>query len=66
MDDYALVLNAGSSSLKFCVYRRPEGNTWSLEARGQIDGIGTTPRFSAKDSGGYEAAGSGGGCGCGH
>ena len=24
MDDYALVLNAGSSSLKFCVYRRPE------------------------------------------
>ena len=52
MDDYALVLNAGSSSLKFCVYRRPEGDTWSLEARGQIDGIGTTPRFTAKDSGG--------------
>ena len=25
MDDYALVLNAGSSSLKFCVYRRPDG-----------------------------------------
>ena len=24
MDDYALVLNAGSSSLKFCVFRRPE------------------------------------------
>ena len=24
MDDYALVLNAGSSSLKFCVYRRPD------------------------------------------
>ena len=23
MDDYALVLNAGSSSLKFCVFRRP-------------------------------------------
>ena len=23
MDDYALVFNAGSSSLKFCVYRRP-------------------------------------------
>ncbi len=52
MDDYALVLNAGSSSLKFCVYRRPEGQMWSLEARGQIDGIGTTPRFTAKDSGG--------------
>jgi acetate kinase len=52
MDDYALVLNAGSSSLKFCVYRRPEGRNWSLEARGQIDGIGTSPRFTARDSGG--------------
>jgi acetate kinase len=52
MDDYALVLNAGSSSLKFCVYRRPEDGTWSLEARGQIDGIGTSPRFTAKDSDG--------------
>ena len=31
MDDYALVLNAGSSSLKFCVYRRPDA---SLAARG--------------------------------
>ena len=35
MDDYALVLNAGSSSLKFCVYRRrPDGDPWRLEARG--------------------------------
>ena len=25
MDTYALVLNAGSSSLKFCVYRPPGG-----------------------------------------
>ena len=51
MDDYALVLNAGSSSLKFCVYRRPAAATgWRLEARGQIEGIGTSPRFSAKDA----------------
>jgi acetate kinase len=49
MDDYALVLNAGSSSLKFCVYRRPEADLWRLEARGQIEGIGTKPRLSAKD-----------------
>ena len=47
MDDYALVLNAGSSSLKFCVYRRPEGGAWTLEARGQIEGIGISPKFSA-------------------
>ena len=52
MDDYALVLNAGSSSLKFCVYRRPEAGAWGLESRGQVDGIGTTPRFSAKDAAG--------------
>jgi acetate kinase len=48
MDDYALVLNAGSSSLKFCVYRRPGVEGWRLEARGQIEGIGTAPRLSAK------------------
>jgi acetate kinase len=52
MSDYAVVLNAGSSSLKFCVYRRPEAQSWVLEARGQIEGIGTSPRFSAKDGSG--------------
>ena len=50
MDDYALVLNAGSSSLKFCVYRQPEDEDWRLESRGQIEGIGTSPRISAKDA----------------
>jgi acetate kinase len=50
MDDYALVLNAGSSSLKFCVFERPAGESWRLEARGQIEGIGTTPRLSVKDA----------------
>ena len=50
MDDYALVLNAGSSSLKFSVFQRPEGEGWRMEARGQIEGIGVSPRLSAKDS----------------
>jgi len=50
MNDYALVLNAGSSSLKFCVYQKPGDSNWKLEARGQIEGIGTSPRLSAKDS----------------
>ena len=40
MDDYAVVLNAGSSSLKFCVYRRPGQELWRLEVRGQVDAIG--------------------------
>lgn len=52
MDDFALVMNAGSSSLKFCVCRRPVSKDWHLEARGQIEGIGTSPRLSIKgDSG---------------
>jgi acetate kinase len=56
MDDYALVLNAGSSSLKFCVYRRPAAEVWRLEAQGQIEGIGTSPRLSAKDGQGSKIA----------
>ena len=50
MNDYALVLNAGSSSLKFCVFQRPAGDSWRLEARGQIEGIGTLARLSVKDA----------------
>jgi acetate kinase len=52
MADYALVLNAGSSSLKFCVYQRLGDQDWQLASRGQIEGIGTFPRIAAKDSGG--------------
>ena len=50
MDDYALVLNAGSSSLKFCVFERPPGESWHLEARGQVEGIGTSPRLCVKNA----------------
>lgn len=49
MNDYAIVLNAGSSSLKFSAYTRPESAAWKLEVRGQIDGIGSAPRFTAND-----------------
>ena len=56
MDDYALVLNAGSSSLKFCVFQRPDGQKWRLEARGQVEGIGTSPRLSAADINGRKLA----------
>jgi acetate kinase len=52
MDDYALILNAGSSSLKFCVYHRSEAEDWHIESRGQIEGIGTAPRLSARDGAG--------------
>jgi acetate kinase len=56
MDDYALVLNAGSSSLKFCVFQRPQGEGWRLAARGQIEGIGTSPRLSVKNDEGKSLA----------
>jgi acetate kinase len=49
MPDYALVLNAGSSSLKFCVFGRPAAGAWHVESRGQIESIGTSPRIFAKD-----------------
>jgi acetate kinase len=56
LDDYAVVINAGSSSLKFSVFRRPAADAWGVEARGQVDGIGTSPRFSAKDGSGRAVA----------
>lgn len=48
MSDHALVLNAGSSSLKFCVYRRLEDGGWEVASRGQIDGIGVAPKLAAR------------------
>lgn len=56
MDDYALVLNAGSSSLKFCVFNRPSRSRWLLAGRGQIEGIGTAPRLSVKNADGEKLA----------
>lgn len=56
MNDYALVVNAGSSSVKFCVFCRPRAEGWQLGARGQIDGIGSAPRLYARDGQGYVIA----------
>jgi acetate kinase len=47
--DALLVVNAGSSSLKFCVYAVGEAPAPPLVSRGQIDGIGTRPRLRARD-----------------
>ena len=47
MTDTIAVLNAGSSSLKFSVFG--VGGTLALNVRGQVEGIGTAPRFVAKD-----------------
>jgi acetate kinase len=55
MSEHILVLNAGSSSVKFAVYGRA-AKGWTDEARGQIEGIGTAPKFSAKDAAGEKLA----------
>ncbi len=50
MADALLILNAGSSSLKFSVFAasgHPE-----LVLRGQLEALGTSPRFRALDAGG--------------
>ena len=42
-----VVLNAGSSSIKFCTFRRKDGRL-ERELRGQVSGLGTAPRLSAR------------------
>ena len=56
MADYAIVLNAGSSSLKFSILRHSDGDGWTLESRGQVDGIGSSPRFVARNGSGRRLA----------
>ncbi|MDB5808444.1 MAG: acetate/propionate family kinase [Betaproteobacteria bacterium] len=48
MKDAILVLNAGSSSIKFSMFAERAGNL-DLLIKGQIEGIYTTPKFSASD-----------------
>jgi acetate kinase len=43
-----LTINAGSSSLKFSVYGVAEDDRPTLSARGQIEGIGTSPHFTVE------------------
>jgi acetate kinase len=55
MADAILVLNAGSSSLKFSLFliRGPELELW---IRGQVEGLSTAPAFVAKDATGKTVA----------
>lgn len=51
--DVILVLNAGSSSLKFSMFTvDPPGPNLRLRYRGAIDGIGSQPRFLVTDADG--------------
>ena len=51
MTSVILALNAGSSSLKFSLFAiKSEMETLSLVYRGEIEGIGSQPRFLAYDT----------------
>ncbi|HEY5293694.1 MAG TPA: acetate/propionate family kinase [Burkholderiales bacterium] len=56
MTDAILVLNAGSSSLKFSVFFDRARAAPQLALRGQIEGILTRPRFIARDASGTTLA----------
>jgi acetate kinase len=53
MDDVILVLNSGSSSIKFSVFSE-HADRLNLKFRGQIEGLYSSPRFVAKDAAGTE------------
>ena len=58
MIPYILTLNAGSSSIKFGLYRLPDGagNEPPIVARGLVDGIGAGPWIKVKNVSGAVAA----------
>jgi acetate kinase len=47
-----VVVNAGSSSLKFSLFRVDGGEHLQLAVRGQVDGIGTRPGLKVRDAAG--------------
>jgi len=55
MVEHILVVNAGSSSLKFEVFEIGSGEALKRRLKGKIDGIGIRPRFQAHDGEGTAA-----------
>lgn len=54
MTNIVLVINAGSSSLKFAAFAAADGQGPKLLFKGQAGGIGTRPRFVASDADGTQ------------
>jgi len=53
MNKYLLVVNAGSSSIKFAIYQKNSSSIKLVaDAAGQIDGIGSQPSFTVKSPSG--------------
>ncbi len=56
MSRVLLVLNAGSSSIKFSVFELGDASALTLAWKGEIDGLGVRPRFVASDGAGKTLA----------
>ena len=56
MAEAVLIINAGSSSVKFSLYRVGDDGEPAAALEGQIEGIGTEPHMTAKDAKGRELA----------
>jgi acetate kinase len=54
MPETLLVVNAGSSSIKFQLFEVGEGDRLECAFKGQMEGIGTHPRLAVKDVAGRE------------
>jgi len=54
MSEGLLVLNAGSSSVKFALYGREADGELPLRFRGNLEGIGTRPRLSVEHAAGQK------------
>jgi acetate kinase len=52
MSEIVLVINAGSSSIKFSLFTLAPGEGPVPGIKGQMEGIGTAPRFKARDESG--------------
>jgi acetate kinase len=46
MNKFLVVINAGSSSIKFAIYRLDSSSQLIVDTNGQIDGIGNQPNFT--------------------
>ena len=57
MPDVILVLNAGSSSVKFSAHDEDASGSLPARLKGQVEGIGMTPRLEAQDGSGSDVKG---------
>jgi len=55
MPDAIAVINAGSSSIKFSLFFVRDADL-TIDVRGQVEGLSTTPRFVARDASGRTVA----------